>query len=194
MHDAALEKDNDWIKALLSISGIRDTPGEDGLTGFAISMVLKNVEVVPIFLRSGLQPKDDMIFLAQEFLRLSPGRDLKMGILQTSIRETLTSMGIEDQTYNVSSAQYVISGNVKPDRFPFVNPDIEKKECYFKNKTWQEYELHHSIMCNNWKVMSENLQHLVLGKFCIKPTSHTHDMKWVLRRVALLPCNHQNER
>ena len=171
-----------------------DAPGEDGLTGFAISLILKNVDAVTDFLKSDLQPKGDMIFLAQEVLRLSPGRDPQLKNLQTSIRDTLTSLGMEIQIINVSYTENISHGNMDPERFPFVNPNIEKKDCYFKNKTWQEYELHHNITNNNWMIKSESLQHLVLGKFCIKPTSDLADMKWMLRRVALLPCTHQNER
>ena len=189
-----MEKDNNLIKALLNEPGIKDTPAEDGLTGFALSLVRKNVEGVKIFLTSDLQPKNDMIFLAKEVLKLSPLRDSQLGHLQSSIKVTLTSIGVENQTASVSSARHVIAQNIPCEKFPYVNPSIEKKECYYKNKTWQECELHHSIMSNNWMVKSESLSHLVLGKFCIKAASDCADFKWMLREVVSLPCRHKKER
>ena len=197
MYEAALEKDNVCLKVLVNEPGMTDTPAEDGLTGFAISLVLKNAEAVENFLTSDLQPKNDMMFLAKEVLKLPPGKDSQLKHLQNSIKGTLKSLRVEYQSIGVTSethVSFVPFAGFRREKFPFINPLMEKKECYHKNKTWQEQELHHSLMTNNWMVKSESLGHLILGKFCIEATSECPEFKWTLQNVINLPCRHEKAR
>ena len=107
MYEAALEKDNNRIKVLINEPGMTDTPAEDGLTGFAISLVLKNVEAVENFLTSALYPKNDMIFLAKEVLKLPPGKDSQLKHLQNSIKGTLKSLGLGGRVLGLPSETHV---------------------------------------------------------------------------------------
>ena len=54
---------------MLREPGIKDEPGEDGLTGFAIALGYKNVEMTLCFLQSDVQPRKNMLFLAEEILK-----------------------------------------------------------------------------------------------------------------------------
>ena len=58
------------LQSLLKIPGISDTESHDGLTGFAISLARQHKETVKEFLHSGIEPRDKIMFLAGEFLKV----------------------------------------------------------------------------------------------------------------------------
>lgn len=61
----------DVANALLKIPGIDDSEAHDGLTGFAIALVRQHKETVKEFLHSMIEPRDKIMFLAREFLKVS---------------------------------------------------------------------------------------------------------------------------
>ena len=61
----------DVAYALLKIPGIDDSEAHDGLTGFAIALVRQHKETVKEFLHSMIEPRDKILFLAREFLKVS---------------------------------------------------------------------------------------------------------------------------
>ena len=65
------EEDNyQQVKLLLKIPGIIDHETHDGLTGFVISLVKQNRDIIMAFLHSGIGSHDRNVFLASEFCRL----------------------------------------------------------------------------------------------------------------------------
>ena len=79
------------------------------------------------------------------------------------------------------------------NRFPLFNPEAEKEEKYYKNKTWLkiQYDM-------KWKrkliEIVKDLQPLILGKFCIESTASDKMDKWDLQSIRTKPCDHQKER
>ena len=61
----------DVANALLKIPGIGDSEAHDGLTGFAIALVRQHKETVKEFLHSMIEPREKIMFLATEFLKVS---------------------------------------------------------------------------------------------------------------------------
>ena len=195
---AASQQDKDAIDTLLGIPDLEDEPTDDGLTGFAVSLALKDKDIVSKMLKSDLPTKDDMLFLAQEVLKLSPMGDELLGQLQQSINLTLTSLGIEFQR----SAEHFPREVIQKEKFPYVNSGIEYEERFFKNKTWQKRERNTAMGkcmvpdCGSMRIsfLTEGFQHLALGKFCIEPASNNGHTKWDLDGVKLLPCSHKEDR
>ena len=166
----------EWINALLKDSVIRDEPADDGLSGFAIALAKQNEGIVISMLNSDLQPRENIIFLAQEFLNV---KDSTTEQLQKTIKEALKSL------------------EVKMPKYPFVNPEIEKQERYFKNKIWLKeklLQLCHEGNVNLTKIFNS---HLILGEFCIsqgKESTSDKSVMWKLQQVKLLSCIHQDDR
>ena len=72
------------VKLLLKSPGIIDHEMHDGLTGFAISLIKQNKDIVMAFLHSGIESHPRNLFLASEFCRLPSveNADLKNAIQQ----------------------------------------------------------------------------------------------------------------
>ena len=196
LYNAAISQNADKIRQLLREHGVRDEPADDGLTAFAISLAFKNVDIVLDILKSDVQPKDDILFLAREVIKLKPRGDPEFSVLQTSVSETLESMGIGTQPFCTFFVQEMKHTKLEQRKFPLVNPNIEEQTRYFKNKAWQQTTLHHNLFFNDWMVKSSNLMLLALGKFCIKTKSDSADMstKWALQEVEASNCSHVNDR
>ena len=142
-------------------------------------------------LKSNLPYSSENIFLAQELLKLSPGEDSRLVELQVSITETLKTLEVPIESRPGIEINHITD---KHRQFPFVNPDIERLPHYHKNKDWQETEIHRSLLSRAWVVNYENLRHMVLGNFCIEPTSDSEYNSWELKRLLLLPCSHKYDR
>ena len=89
LHDAALVESEDAVNALVRIPGIRDEACEDGLTGFAIAVGLMNTKLTQSILRSNVEPRDYILFLAKEILDVNPDGDSRIERLQKCIRQHL---------------------------------------------------------------------------------------------------------
>ena len=192
MHDAALYQDMTWIQALLSKCGIKDEPAEDGLTGFTIALGLRNVKMATAFLRADVQPREQILFLAEEALKVEvpPEGDLPLEKLKISISEAFNDMAIPFCKSDSIEKQKRNKVERKKSKFPLINPDIEEQDRYYKNKKW----LKNMISIDNednLELKLKRLQSLVLGKFCIRSKS---DHMWILREVETLECSHTNDR
>ena len=196
LHDAVLFEDENWINALLSEPGVKDLPAEDGLTGFAIALGYMNTEIVTRYLKSKLQSVD-MVSLANEVLelKLEPNGDPALKNLQKAIKGAIKLRSI-----SVSGINQIVKWRrdtkfcVEKSRYPMVNPKVEEHERYYKNKTWLKHQI---SLRNDGDLMVElaNLQHLVLGKFCIRsPSVVKGDLKWKLEKVEAKPCQHEGDR
>ena len=53
------------VKCLLCVEGMRDDPAPDGTTGFALSLAQLNKNQSLAILESGIEPRDEILFLAQ---------------------------------------------------------------------------------------------------------------------------------
>ena len=161
---------------MLKDSGIRDELADDGLSGFAIALIKQNEGIVISMLNSELQPRENIIYWAQEFLNV---KDRTTVQLQRTIKEALKSL------------------EVKVPKYPFVNPEVEKQERYFKNKIWlkeQLLQLGHEDNVNLTNIINS---HLILGEFCIsqgKESTSDKSVMWKLQQVKLLSCIHQDDR
>ena len=62
---------------------------EDGLTGFAIALGFMNVDMVIKYLQSEVEPRDSMLFLAREVMKVPCKGDQKLEILQEAISNYL---------------------------------------------------------------------------------------------------------
>ena len=67
---ACNRQDMDLIKCLLNLNGIRDDAAFDGTTGFALSLAQLNTMQTLAILESGIEPRDQILFLAREFTAL----------------------------------------------------------------------------------------------------------------------------
>ena len=198
LHDAVLYEDKNWINALLNEPGVEDLPAEDGLTGFAIALGYMNTEIVTRFLKSKLQSVD-MVSLANEVLelKLEPNGDPALKNLQKAIKD---AKGFQLRSISVSGIDQSVKWRretkfyIERSRYPLVNPKVEEQERFYKNKTWLKRKI--SIR-NDRDLMVElaNLQHLVLGKFCIRsPSVVKGDLKWKLENVEAKQCQHEGDR
>ena len=182
LHDAALHQDMVWTEALLKEPGIKDEPGDDGLTGFAIALGYMNIDMAIQYLQSDVEPKDHMLFLAAEVLNIPPKGDIWLGKLQ----ETIKSITVP--SCQTASDQRIGCRKVK---YPLINPHTEYHDRYYKNKKWLKQEL--SLNTDtDLRVKLERMQHLILGKFCIETTAL--DGKWKLQDIKTLSCVHKSER
>ena len=208
LHSVALLQEEVYFKELIKFPDIKDDPGEDGLTGFAIWLALKNKVIVSEMLKSHVQPKEDMIFLSEEVLKVpSHGdSDSKLRELQESIKSTFSSLGIE----NKQSSHNVRSSSLEQVKFPFVNPFVEEQDHYSKNKLWLKNEI--ALLMNEcsgrmpeWQnsygpnltdIMYHisNFEGIILGKFCIESGSEDIHTQWDLRGIQFPPCRHKGDR
>ena len=85
-------ENQDQVKMLLEIPGIIDHEMHDGLTGFVISLIKQNKDIIMAFLQSDVGSHNKNVFLASEFCRL-PSVENKD--LQISIRQFLSSQQTE---------------------------------------------------------------------------------------------------
>ena len=189
---AALEQNKETVNYLLRAPCIVDEPADDGLTGFAIALALKDKDIVNAMLKSNLLNKEEAVFLAQELLKISPGEDSQLRELQIVISDTLKSLEIKIESLPV--VEVVDHLKEKQKQFPYVNPDIERLPHYHKNKDWQKTEIHRSLLSNTWVAKFGTIQQMVLGNFCIKGTSTSDDRKWELQGLKLLTCSHKHDR
>ena len=184
LHDAAIYQDLSWTQALLREPGIKDEPGEDGLTGFAIALGYKNTELALSFLQSDVQPRENMLFLAEEILKVKGDSSLEN--MQASISETLSAAALPN--LQASSVDKVKSNKIK---FPLINPHIEEQDRYHKNKKWLKQQLRLNTDVDLvWKLM--HMENFILGKFCIEAS--VSDGIWTLQDVEILACTHKNDR
>ena len=191
LRKAALLQNVDRVNHLLSAPHPLDAPADDGLTSFAIALALKNKDIVSAMLRSNLPSKEENIFLAKELLKLSPGEDHQLRELQAAITKTLKCLGMPILKFSLVEKNNISD---KQKQFPFVNPKIERLPHYHKNKDWQENEIHRSLLSKNWVVNFETLRHIILGTFCLRPTSTPEHSRWELQGVKHLPCVHEHDR
>ena len=85
------EENYEEVKILLKIPGIIDHETHDGLTGFAISLVKQNKDIIMAFLHSGIGSHQRNVFLASEFCRLPSVANID---LQRLIQQFLSSSQI----------------------------------------------------------------------------------------------------
>ena len=86
-----MSQERPLFKRLLSAPVIKDEPGDDGLTSFAIMLALKDKVMVSDMLMSNLQSKEDILFLSEEVLKVHVRGDAQLQELQESIRSTIKS-------------------------------------------------------------------------------------------------------
>ena len=61
------------LRCLVGLDGMRDHPAPDGTTGFALSLAQLNTEQTLAILESGIEPREQILFLAQEFTVVQTG-------------------------------------------------------------------------------------------------------------------------
>ena len=175
------------VNALVRLPGIRDEPGEDGLTGFAIAVGLMNAKLSTSILASNVKPRDDILFLAEEVLHVNPDGDDRISGLQKSILRTLKQMSVPDL--------YTLKPSIERTwvPYPMINAEIEKEACYFKNKMWQKENLRdnlsNSTLVNH--IEADILKPLVLDKFCIQSNTI---VKWAVSDIKIVSCAHEGDR
>ena len=76
------------VKCLLCVEGMRDDLAPDGTTGFALSLAQLNKNQTIAILESGIEPRDDILFLAREFVALD-GDILEMQTIQVAVKKVL---------------------------------------------------------------------------------------------------------
>ena len=81
-------QDIETVKCLLCLDGMRDDPASDGTTGFALSLAQLNTEQTLSILESRIEPRDEILFLAQEFILVETS-DTVMLSLQAEVRTYL---------------------------------------------------------------------------------------------------------
>ena len=84
-------QDIDTVKCLLRINGMRDAPAFDGTIGFALSLAQLNVQNTLAILKSGIEPRDQILFLACEFTVVETS-DAAMLALQAAVKGVLDGM------------------------------------------------------------------------------------------------------
>ena len=84
-------QDIDAVKWLLSFEGMRDDPGFDGTTGFALSLAQLNTWQTLAILKSGIEPRNQILFLASEFTGVETS-DSAMLALQKAVKKVLDRM------------------------------------------------------------------------------------------------------
>ena len=192
MCDAVLAESEEAVKALVSLPGVRDDPGEDGLTGFAIALGLMNSALSLFILRSNVEPRDDIIFLANEVLHVNPDGDARILRLQNSIKKALEQMNLQGSKLSekMDPSPRTTNGELM---FPMINDNIEKQERYFKNKNWQKQNLEDNLdrsRIHN-EIEADVLEPLILDKFCIEAETA---VKWAIQEVKIVPCTHEGNR
>ena len=180
------------VNALVGIPGIKDEPGEEGLTGFAIAIGLMNSKMATSILASNVEPREDIIFLAEEVLRVDPDGDIRISRLQNSIQRTLNNMG---PIFGTPLKPGIDRANMWLEKasYPMINPEIEKEDRYFKNKIWQKENLRENLSESSVHnhIEADILKPLVLDKFCIESNTI---VKWAVRDIKILPCAHEGDR
>ena len=58
------------VRHLLRLSTTSDIPGPDGTTAFALSLAQLNTDQTLAILESGIEPREDILFCAREFVKL----------------------------------------------------------------------------------------------------------------------------
>ena len=179
------------VNALIRLPGIRDDPGEDGLTGFAIAIGLMNAKLSQSILMSNVERRDDILFLAKEVLDVNPDGDSRIIELQKSIRNNLGMMKIQQESN--SSHQRVTRSVYGQILFPMINEKIEKEERYYKNKNWQSKKLRENLDSSIFhnEITPDILEPLILDKFCIESMT---DVRWALNDVKIVSCTHEGNR
>ena len=193
MHDAALVESKDAVNALIRLPGIRDEPGEDGLTGFAIALGLMNANLSQSILMSNVEPREHIIFLAEQVLDVNPDGDSRIVQLQKTIRKTIGMMKIQHEPepkYLPQRYTRYVDGQLL---FPMVNGEIEEEERYYKNKNWQRKNLRDNLDSSifNNEITPDLLEPLILDKFCIESKT---DVRWEIKDVKIASCTHEGER
>ena len=84
-------QDFDTLKCLLSFDGMRDDPAFDGTIGFALSLAQLNTQQTLAILESGIEPRDQIQFLASEFTGVETS-DTAMLALQKAVKKVLDRM------------------------------------------------------------------------------------------------------
>ena len=142
-----------------------------------------------------------MAALANEVLKikLEPKGNPAVKKLQKAIMDAkdfkLMSMSFSGME-NTSKWKWKRGSKLKKNksRYPLVNPNIEWQDRYFKNKAWLRSQIDHN---DDEDLMAklENLQPLILGKFCIGDASDRRgDLKWTLEGVVMNSCQHDGDR
>ena len=88
LHSACEEENTELVKMLLTIPKMIDEETHDGLTGFAISLLNQNTDIVMAFLNSGIASHSRNVFLASEFCKLTSVENTH---LQSSLRQFLST-------------------------------------------------------------------------------------------------------
>ena len=176
-----------WTEALLKEPGIRDEPGKDGLTGFAVALGFMNVDMVIKYLQSKVEPRDSILFLAREVLKVPSQGDQNLEILQEAISNSLKS--IRQPHCQEISVQKMWC---KKSKYPMINPNIEEHERYHKNKKWLKDQLRLNTDDDDLREKLGRMQHFILGKFCIETNSS--DGIWRLQDIRAVSCIHKHER
>ena len=180
---------------------MKDLPAEDGLTSFAIALGYMNINIVTSFLQSKLQ-LEGMVTLANEVLelKLEPNGDPALKNLQEAIKGAKESKAFQLRSISVSGLNNTEKWRretnfyVEKSRYPLVNPKVEEQERFYKNKTWLKRQISLRIE-GDLMVELANLQHLVLGKFCIRSQSDVEgNLKWKLESLDTYPCQHEGDR
>ena len=180
------------VNNLIRLPGIRDEPGEDGLTGFAIALGMMNAKLSISILSSNVEPRDNILFLAQEVLHVNPDGDNRISGLQKSIKEALKEMSVPDLYCLEPSIEQTGMG-LERVAFPMVNSEIEKEARYFKNKIWQKENLRENMSKSKVynDIEADILKPLVLDKFCIESNSI---VKWAVNDIKIVSCTHEGDR
>ena len=72
------------FRRLLRLSTTSDVPGPDGTTAFALSLAQLNTEQTLTILQNGIEPREDILFCAREFVKLQLTRPEERA-LQTAV-------------------------------------------------------------------------------------------------------------
>ena len=76
------------FRRLLRLSTTSDVPGPDGTTAFALSLAQLNTEQTLTILQNGIEPREDILFCAREFVKLQLIRPEERA-LQSAVRSRL---------------------------------------------------------------------------------------------------------
>ena len=76
------------VNCLLNLSGMRDDAAFDGTTGFALSLAQLSTAQTLAILKSGIEPREQILFLAQEFVVVDTANNGVLA-LQSVIRRFL---------------------------------------------------------------------------------------------------------
>ena len=90
------------VRNLLRLGTTRDDPGPDGTTAFALSLAQLNTEQTLAILESGVEPREDILFCAKEFVKLQLSRPEEKA-LQSAVS---SGLGGNIMPTSVSPSQY----------------------------------------------------------------------------------------